>query len=97
MTFRLSSWIAGASSERGGKTFFQYDNTLEAVLSLTRVLRAGTGAFLGIFCSLTYTQVGMKQFCEVTFQYSIGAETDGWEVEYLGRTVSSQGAVGSAT
>lgn len=30
----------------------------------------------------------MKQLCEVTFQHSTGAGADGWEVEYLGRTVA---------
>lgn len=82
--------------ERGWKTFFQYGNSVQAVLSIKGVLRAGTGASLGIFCAPTYIQVGMKQFCDVTFQYSTGAEADGWEVEYLGRTVCSQGAGGSA-
>lgn len=56
------------------------------------MLRAGTGASSGIFCSPTYTQVGMKQFDEVTFQYSTGHKPDGWKVEYLDRTVCFQGA-----
>lgn len=73
--------------------FLCYDKLpLEAVVSLTGMLKAATGAFPGMFCSPTCIQMGMKQSCKVTFQHPPKAKADGWEVECLGSIVCFWGA-----